>query len=211
MSASSAKYPIRWAFSAGGIVYRRQGLGLQVVLIRVRDAWTLPKGAIEKGEKSHSAALREVQEETGLEVEPQGKLGEIAYWFVNPQERVRTHKKVTFFLFEGTLQRYHRPRSGGGRGPFLAGCRSAQGSQLPQGSGDPGKSAASIDRNETDLDQTQPFLRFRRGASFGIPAPQPEDLLHLPLEEIAGDRFALHQTSEAFLGEETRRQGVIGV
>jgi 8-oxo-dGTP diphosphatase len=100
MSASSAKLPIRWAFSAGGIVYRRQGSGLQVALIRVRDVWTLPKGAIEKGEKSESAALREVQEETGLEVEPQGKLGEIAYWFVNPQERVRTHKKVTFFLFE---------------------------------------------------------------------------------------------------------------
>ena len=73
---------------------------MQVALIRVRDVWTLPKGAIEKGEKSESAALREVQEETGLEVEPQGKLGEIAYWFVNPQERVRTHKKVTFFLFE---------------------------------------------------------------------------------------------------------------
>jgi 8-oxo-dGTP diphosphatase len=100
MSVSSAKYPIRWAFSAGGIVYRGRGLSLQLVLIRVRDAWTLPKGAIEKGEKSDWAALREVREETGLEVELQGKLGEIAYWFFNPQERVRTFKKVTFFLFK---------------------------------------------------------------------------------------------------------------
>lgn len=100
MSVSSAKYPTRWAFSAGGIVYRRQGLELQVALIRVRDVWTLPKGAIEKGEKSEAAALREVQEETGLQVKSQGKLGEISYWFVNPQKRVRTHKKVTFFLFE---------------------------------------------------------------------------------------------------------------
>jgi 8-oxo-dGTP diphosphatase len=100
MSASSAKYPIRWAFSAGGIVYRLQGSALQVALIRVREVWTLPKGAIERGEKSESAALREVQEETGLAVEPQEKLGEIAYWFVNRQERVRTYKNVTFFLFE---------------------------------------------------------------------------------------------------------------
>ena len=52
--------------SAGAVVVRRGGGGWQVCLIRVGDAWSLPKGNLEAGESPENAALREVAEETGL-------------------------------------------------------------------------------------------------------------------------------------------------
>src|SRR5437660_12141961 len=54
--------------SAGAVVVRRQGDGHDVCLIRVGDAWSLPKGNIDAGETPEAAALREVAEETGLPV-----------------------------------------------------------------------------------------------------------------------------------------------
>ena len=57
-------------FSAGGLVVDDRG---QILLIRARDlrdqpVWTLPKGALNPGESSADAAVREVREETGLPV-----------------------------------------------------------------------------------------------------------------------------------------------
>lgn len=53
-------------FSAGGLV-SREG---KVLMVKVRDlkgeeVWTFPKGHLEKGETPVTAALREVEEETG--------------------------------------------------------------------------------------------------------------------------------------------------
>ena len=53
--------------SAGGVVFRRLESGVSVLLIR--DAYGhlgLPKGHLEADETSAAAAVREVQEETGL-------------------------------------------------------------------------------------------------------------------------------------------------
>jgi 8-oxo-dGTP diphosphatase len=50
--------------AAGGVIVRD---GQVAVVHRPRyDDWTLPKGKLEPGEESEQAALREVQEETGL-------------------------------------------------------------------------------------------------------------------------------------------------
>jgi 8-oxo-dGTP pyrophosphatase MutT (NUDIX family) len=43
-------------------------------------------------------ALREVREETGLEVEIAAPLGSIEYWFANRELDVRYHKTVHFYL-----------------------------------------------------------------------------------------------------------------
>ena len=51
--------------AAGGVVEDEEG---SVLMIRLRDRWDLPKGHIEKGEISRDAAVREVLEETGVEV-----------------------------------------------------------------------------------------------------------------------------------------------
>jgi len=92
-------WPTKLAFSAGGVAYRNGPEGLEVALINVGKAWTLPKGLIEKGEKVEEAAKREVKEETGLQVELEKPIGTIEYWFASPKEKVRYHKKVYFFLF----------------------------------------------------------------------------------------------------------------
>ncbi|TMK95192.1 MAG: NUDIX hydrolase [Actinobacteria bacterium] len=91
----------RSEFSAGGVVVRDDPGGVEVALAARRTrkgdlAWGLPKGVIERGEQPEQTALREVQEETGLQAEIIGPLGEISYWFVWEGERIR--KKVVFFL-----------------------------------------------------------------------------------------------------------------
>ena len=55
--------------AGGGIVWRRgQGGGVEIVLIHrpAYDDWSFPKGKLHPGETEAQAALREVQEETGL-------------------------------------------------------------------------------------------------------------------------------------------------
>ncbi|MCO5232963.1 MAG: NUDIX domain-containing protein [Chitinophagales bacterium] len=49
--------------AAGGLVQNSKG---QVLLMYRRGSWDLPKGKIEDGESKEEAAIREVQEETGL-------------------------------------------------------------------------------------------------------------------------------------------------
>jgi len=95
----------RFEHSAGGVVTRRDDGDVDVALAARRTrkgdlAWGLPKGLVEEGEAPEQAALREVREETGLEAEILEPLGDISYWYVWEDERIR--KKVTFFLMEAT-------------------------------------------------------------------------------------------------------------
>lgn len=81
--------------SAGGVIFRRVDNGFEVALVSKESVWCLPKGLIEKGETTEETALREVREETGLDGEIVGKIGEISYSF--SRER-RYFKTVHFFL-----------------------------------------------------------------------------------------------------------------
>ena len=86
--------------SAGGVVYRERAGQLEVVLCGRNSPhlWALPKGTPAPGETLEQTALREVREETGLEVSVQEPLGHIEYWFSRSQDNVRCHKKVYFYL-----------------------------------------------------------------------------------------------------------------
>ncbi|HEY6678169.1 MAG TPA: NUDIX hydrolase [Actinomycetota bacterium] len=91
--------------SAGGVVYRRSDEGVEIVLAARRTrrgdlAWGLPKGLVEADETPEQTAVREVQEETGLEAEVEASLGEIRYFYV--WEGVRIRKAVHFFLMRAT-------------------------------------------------------------------------------------------------------------
>ena len=69
---------------------------------RQRDgvSWTLPKGTPDRGETVEQTALREVTEETGLDVRILAPVGAIDYFFTQDGERI--HKTVHFFLMEPT-------------------------------------------------------------------------------------------------------------
>ena len=88
--------------SAGGVVFRvRDGLVEIVLCGRIEpQRWSLPKGTPDAGETVEQTALREVQEETGMEPKIVGNLGSIEYWFVRNEDRVRCHKIVHFYLME---------------------------------------------------------------------------------------------------------------
>jgi 8-oxo-dGTP pyrophosphatase MutT (NUDIX family) len=93
------------ATSAGGIVVRYEGDRPQLVVgCRRRDrdivTWTLPKGTPDPGETREETALREVREETGLDVRIKGPLDSIEYWFV--QGGTRIHKTVHYYLMDPT-------------------------------------------------------------------------------------------------------------
>jgi 8-oxo-dGTP pyrophosphatase MutT (NUDIX family) len=90
------------AVSAGGIVYRKGPEGIEVVLCgRTGDnVWGLPKGTPEPGESLEETAIREVSEETGLDVRIERKVGTITYWFARVEEGVRFHKTVHHYLMQ---------------------------------------------------------------------------------------------------------------
>ena len=89
--------------SAGGVVFRRRGSKIEIALISVGDEcrWQLPKGMVDQREPPEITAVREVREETGLEVEMVAPIETIEYWYfsTNRQGRVRFHKFVHFYLF----------------------------------------------------------------------------------------------------------------
>jgi len=92
----------RRSTAAGGVVLRHGEHGPEVALLgRVNDgSWVFPKGTPAAGETLEATALREVREETGLEVRIVRALGEMSYSFVAGPERI--HKVVHFFLMEAT-------------------------------------------------------------------------------------------------------------
>jgi ADP-ribose pyrophosphatase YjhB (NUDIX family) len=90
--------------SAGGLVIDTTGkLGLLIGRRDQKDAsgqrilWSLPKGHIEEGETPEEAALREVEEETGIKSQIEKSLGVIDFWFMAGGKRI--HKTVHHYLF----------------------------------------------------------------------------------------------------------------
>lgn len=89
--------------SAGGLLVDRDLDTPRAVLIGRYDRkgkllWSLPKGHVERGESPDAAAVREVEEETGIRGHVIAELGTIDFWFVAEGQRI--HKTVHHFLLE---------------------------------------------------------------------------------------------------------------
>jgi 8-oxo-dGTP diphosphatase len=86
--------------AAGGVVLCRQGVVDHVLIVHrpAYDDWTFPKGKLEPGEDEEEAALREVEEETGLRCrlerelattyyrDGRGRSKSVRYWAMSPVE-----------------------------------------------------------------------------------------------------------------------------
>ena len=77
--------------AAGGLVWRDSVQGREVVVIhRARYGdWTLPKGKLNPGEEWKDAAVREVKEETGYDVQLKGFAGKVSYKVGDTQKIVQ--------------------------------------------------------------------------------------------------------------------------
>lgn len=84
-------------FSAGGIVFNKQG---QVLLTQhsTNKHWGFPKGNPEEGESMKRAALREVKEEGGVDVEIIDAVGQSKYTYTLNGEKI--FKVVTIYLMK---------------------------------------------------------------------------------------------------------------
>jgi 8-oxo-dGTP diphosphatase len=87
-----------WVKAAGGVIVRLGEAGHEVCVVhrpRYGD-WSLPKGKLDAGESFEDAALREVEEETGLRcrlghelestryVDGKGRPKIVRYWMMEP-------------------------------------------------------------------------------------------------------------------------------
>ena len=84
--------------SAGGLVCNRYH---HILLMFKRGKWDMPKGRIEEGQSREVAALREVQEEVGLQgskLSIQGKL--VSTWHTTSHQKTRYLKKTHWYLMQ---------------------------------------------------------------------------------------------------------------
>ncbi|MFI5085760.1 MAG: NUDIX hydrolase [Actinomycetales bacterium] len=104
-AAPSSQLPTVEEVSAGGVVVDQHDGGLRVAIIARlnrggRLEWCLPKGHPENAESHQEAAVREIEEETGIRGEILAPLGHIDYWFTVSGHRV--HKTVHHYLLRAT-------------------------------------------------------------------------------------------------------------
>jgi 8-oxo-dGTP diphosphatase len=73
---------LQFVYAAGGLVWREGRYGRELLLVnRTKYAdWTIPKGKLDTGEGWMDAAVREVREETAVEVEIVSFAGVSAYF-----------------------------------------------------------------------------------------------------------------------------------
>jgi 8-oxo-dGTP pyrophosphatase MutT (NUDIX family) len=92
---------------AGGLVYRLRDGAVELLLVTARrrpQRWVLPKGHVEPGETPERAAVREVEEESGVAAEIVRPLDDVDV------ERPRDRQRIRIYLMR--MVRDGAPREG---------------------------------------------------------------------------------------------------
>ena len=94
---------MEFEISCGGVVFIRQDNGIRYLIIRhLGGHCGFPKGHMEPGESERETALREIREETGLDVSLIGDFRREEFYSLPNKPDVQ--KKVIYFLAEFTGQ-----------------------------------------------------------------------------------------------------------
>lgn len=82
--------------SCGALVFRRHHGNIELLLIRNANGgrWSFPKGHVEENETEEETAIREIMEETGIEVSIQSNFREVITY--TPKKDIT--KDVIYFL-----------------------------------------------------------------------------------------------------------------
>lgn len=96
---TSREYPVRPFFGVGALIIDRE----RIILVKrgkqpAKGEWSIPGGLVEAGEKIKTAVMREVLEETGLEVEPQSLVELVERIFPDSTGRIRYHYVIADYL-----------------------------------------------------------------------------------------------------------------
>lgn len=95
LKSYAIKTVAKW--SAGGVVAQTNASGkveIALVFRKSEDLWALPKGGPDDGESVERTALREVHEETGLDVNLISSIDETRYTFIKSKYNRKKKKKV---------------------------------------------------------------------------------------------------------------------
>ncbi len=80
--------------AAGGVVLKNN----QWLLMFRRKKWDLPKGKLDRGESSRHAAIREIEEETGVKAKIKGKI--CTTWHTYTLQNSRILKRTKWYILE---------------------------------------------------------------------------------------------------------------
>ncbi|MCR8969949.1 bis(5'-nucleosyl)-tetraphosphatase [Facklamia sp. 7083-14-GEN3] len=92
--------------SCGAVTYYKDNQDFLFLLIQHKNGghWSFPKGHVEKGETEEETALREIKEETGLEVELNNQFRETTRF--SPKKDVM--KEVVYFMAKANSNKVTR-------------------------------------------------------------------------------------------------------
>ena len=99
MEKRTSRGRLKREFSAGGVVFKTSK-EKKILWLLINPAgtkrWQLPKGLVDENEKVIEAAVREVKEEGGVEIEALQKIGTSQFFYFFKGQKI--FKTVTYFL-----------------------------------------------------------------------------------------------------------------